>query len=106
MAKSLNSAVSSAIRDTSSLEKFKKGKNLSSGVVFKDQKWIQLSQAFQDTLQIPGIPIGHITLLRGHSDTGKTTALLEASDSASLTFFVVIDGNKYTMSGCIPLWTF
>ena len=82
MAKSLNSTISSAIKGTVDLEKFKKGKNLSSGVVFKEQKWIPLSQAFQDTLQIPGIPIGHITLLRGHSDTGKTTALLEAAVSA------------------------
>ena len=48
----------------------------------KEQSWIPLSQAFQDTLQIPGIPVGHITLLRGHSDTGKTTALLEAAVSA------------------------
>lgn len=31
---------------------------------------------------MPGIPTGHITLLRGHSDTGKTTALLEAAVSA------------------------
>lgn len=82
MAKSVTGAVSSAIKDISGLEKFKKGKNLSANVVFKDQKWIPLSQAFQDTLQIPGIPIGHITLLRGHSDTGKTTALLEAAVSA------------------------
>ena len=28
------------------------------------------------------IPMGHISLLRGHSDTGKTTALLEAAVSA------------------------
>jgi hypothetical protein len=82
MAKSVTGAVSSAIKDISGLEKFKKGKNLSANVVFKDQKWVPLSQAFQDTLQIPGIPIGHITLLRGHSDTGKTTALLEAAVSA------------------------
>jgi hypothetical protein len=82
MAKSVTGAVSSAIKDISSLEKFKKGKNLSTSVMFKDQKWIPLSQAFQETLQIPGIPIGHITLLRGHSDTGKTTALLEAAVSA------------------------
>ena len=82
MAKSLNSAVSSAIKGTVDLEKFKKGKNLSGGVAFKEQSWIPLSQAFQDTLQIPGIPVGHITLLRGHSDTGKTTALLEAAVSA------------------------
>lgn len=79
MAKSLNSTISGAIKGTIDLEKFKKGKNLSAGVVFKEQRWIPLSQAFQDTLQIPGIPVGHITLLRGHSDTGKTTALLEAA---------------------------
>ena len=82
MAKSVTGAVSSAIKDISGLEKFKKGKNLSTSVMFKDQKWIPLSQAFQETLQIPGIPVGHITLLRGHSDTGKTTALLEAAVSA------------------------
>jgi len=78
---SLNSTISSAIKG-GDLEKFKKSKNLQTSVVFKDQRWIQLSQAFQDTLQIPGIPIGHITLLRGHSDTGKTTALLEAAVAA------------------------
>ena len=79
---SLTSTISGAIKGTADLEKFKKGKNLSAGVVFKEQSWIPLSQAFQDTLQIPGIPVGHITLLRGHSDTGKTTALLEAAVSA------------------------
>lgn len=78
---SLNSTISSAIKGVD-LDKFKKSKNLQASVVFKDQKWIPLSQAFQDTLQIPGIPVGHITLLRGHSDTGKTTALLEAAVAA------------------------
>lgn len=81
--KSLNADVSNAIKGTFNLENFKKGKNLSStSVKFKDQAWIPLSKAFQEALQIPGIPIGHITLLRGHSDTGKTTALLEAAVSA------------------------
>ena len=78
----LNSTISSAIKAAPDLEKFKKGKNLAAAVVFKEQKWIPLSQAFQDTLQIPGIPVGHITLLRGHSDTGKTTAMLEAAVAA------------------------
>ena len=39
-------------------------------------------QHFKDVTSIPGIPMGHIVLLRGHSDTGKTTALLEAAVSA------------------------
>jgi hypothetical protein len=78
----INNAVSSAIKGFN-LDNFKKSKNLSStSVKFKTQKWIPLSTAFQDALQLPGIPIGHITLLRGHSDTGKTTALLEAAVSA------------------------
>jgi 2C-methyl-D-erythritol 2,4-cyclodiphosphate synthase len=77
------SSVSDAIKGSFSLDKFKKSKNLSStSVKFKETRWIPLSQAFQDTLQISGIPLGHITLLRGHSDTGKTTALLEAAVSA------------------------
>jgi hypothetical protein len=48
----------------------------------KNQEWIPLSKAFQDCLSIPGLAIGHINLLRGHSDTGKTTALLEAAVTA------------------------
>jgi len=80
---SLNAKLSSAIKSTDfNLDSFKKSKNLSStSIKFKDPKWIPLSPAFQDALQVPGIPIGHITLLRGHSDTGKTTALLEAAVS-------------------------
>jgi hypothetical protein len=55
---------------------------LKQNVKFKEQEWIPLSSAFQDVTSIPGIPMGHIVLLRGHSDTGKTTALLEAAVSA------------------------
>lgn len=66
-----------------SLDKFKKKKNLSNNSVkFKDLQWIPMSEAFRETLHIPGIPLGNIVLLRGHSDTGKTTALLEAAVNA------------------------
>lgn len=83
MAKALNSKIATAIKTEFNLDKFKQSKNLSStSVKFKQQAWIPLSPAFQDALQIPGIPMGHISLLRGHSDTGKTTALLEAAANA------------------------
>jgi hypothetical protein len=36
----------------------------------------------QDALSIPGIPMGHVTIARGGSDTGKTTLLIEAAVSA------------------------
>jgi hypothetical protein len=82
MAKALNQSVGDALKGSFDLDKFIKSKNLSStSIKMKEQKWIPLSQAFQNCLSIPGIPIGHITLLRGHSDTGKTTALLEAAVS-------------------------
>ena len=81
--KGISETAQSAIKKNFSLEKFKKNKGLaSSSIKFKEQRWIPLSKAFQDVTSIPGIPEGHITLLRGHSDTGKTTALLEAAVSA------------------------
>jgi hypothetical protein len=80
--KSLHEAVSAEIKSKFDLSSFKEKKGLRQNVKFKDQSWIPLSQAFQDVTSIPGIPMGHIVLLRGHSDTGKTTALLEAAVSA------------------------
>jgi hypothetical protein len=80
--KSLSEAVSKEIKSKFDLSSFKEKKGLRQNVKFKDQEWIPLSQAFQDVTSIPGIPTGHIVLLRGHSDTGKTTALLEAAVSA------------------------
>ena len=80
--KSLSAAVSSELRSKFDLNSFKSSKGLASKAKFKEQEWIPLSPAFQNIVSIPGIPTGQITLLRGHSDTGKTTALLEAAVSA------------------------
>ena len=77
--KTLSEAVSSELKSGFSLDSFKTKKGLTSSVKFKDQEWVPLSPAFTDVLSIPGIPLGHIVLLRGHSDTGKTTALLETA---------------------------
>ena len=77
--KSLAEAVSAELKSGFNLDSFKNKKGLANNVKFKDQEWIPLSQAFTDVLSIPGIPLGYIVLLRGHSDTGKTTALLETA---------------------------
>jgi hypothetical protein len=79
---SLTSAISEELKKNFDINKFKSQKGLGGNVKFKPQKWIQLSEAFQQTTSVPGIPLGHIVLLRGHSDTGKTTALIEAAVSA------------------------
>ena len=79
---SLTGAVSAELKKDFNLSNFKEKKLLNSNVKHKEQDWIPLSKAFQEVTSIPGIPMGHITLLRGHSDTGKTTALIEAAVSA------------------------
>ncbi len=76
---SLSAAVSAEIKSNFDLNKFKTKKGLDKNVKFKDQQWIPLSPAFQQVSSIPGIPMGHIVMLRGHSDTGKTTAMIEAA---------------------------
>ena len=73
---SLTAAVSKEIKANFNLDKFKEKKLLNGNVKFKEQKWIPLSPAFQEVTSVPGIPTGHIVLLRGHSDTGKTTAMI------------------------------
>lgn len=80
--KSLTEAVSKELKSNFDLKSFKNKKGLDRNVKFKDQEWLPLSSAFSEMTSIPGIPLGHITLLRGHSDTGKTTALIEAAISA------------------------
>ena len=80
--KSLSEAVSSEIQSSFSLDSFKSKKGLTSKAKFKEQEWIPLSKAYQEVTSVPGIPMGHIVLLRGHSDTGKTTALLETAVEA------------------------
>ena len=79
---SLTAAVSAELRSKFDLSNFKNKKGLDKNIKFKEQQWIPLSSAFQEVTSIPGIPMGHIVLLRGHSDTGKTTAMIEAAVSA------------------------
>ena len=74
---SLTAAVSAEMKANFSLDKFKEKKLLNTNVKFKEQRWIPFSKALQESISIPGAPMGHITLLRGHSNTGKTTAMLE-----------------------------
>lgn len=62
------------------LTKFKAKKGFGvENTKYKEQTWIPLSKAWQEATGLPGIPVGHISILRGHSDTGKTTTLLECA---------------------------
>jgi hypothetical protein len=82
-AKNTTQTASDIIKGGFSLDNFKKNKGFSNtSVKFKSQDWIKVSDAFTEVTSLKGIPMGHITLLRGHSDTGKTTLLLEAAVEA------------------------
>jgi len=85
----LAAAVSAELKSNFNLGKFKDKKGLSGNVKFKPQKWVPLSDAYQDVTSVPGIPTGHIVLLRGHSDTGKTTALIEAAENGKAVTVIV-----------------
>ena len=83
---SLSGNIGKAVTGTFSLDKFKKGKNLGqSSSNFKPQAWIKFTEPVSEMLEMPGIPKGHITLVRGHSNTGKTTLLIEAAIEAQKT---------------------
>jgi hypothetical protein len=79
---SLMEAVSKELKSNFDLNKFKEKKSLGGNVKFKEQAWIPFSPAMQDALSIPGIAMGHINIVRGASNTGKTTTSIEAAVSA------------------------
>jgi hypothetical protein len=39
----------------------------------KEMEWIIMPKAYQEALKLPGIPMGRTTMIRGRSDTGKST---------------------------------
>ena len=57
-------------------------KKFSSKEKYKEQKYFDLGEAFQKATGIPGPAMGQINMLLGHSDTGKTTALLKTAVDA------------------------
>ena len=80
--KSIAEAVNSQLKSKFDLNSFKEKKLLNGNVKFKEQQWIPFSEALQRTLSIPGIPMGHISMVRGKSNTGKSTTAIETIVSA------------------------
>lgn len=56
---------------------FKKKFNLTHSVKDKELTWIPLSKAFHDALNLPGFARGYAQIVRGYSNTGKSTAIYE-----------------------------
>lgn len=49
-----------------------------SGNADKKLEWLVMPKGFQDALKIPGIPIGYVTTIVGHSNVGKSTLVNHA----------------------------
>lgn len=64
-----------------SLQDFKKSIG-GEDVPDKPLKWINCSPALQKATGLPGFPMGYVSLARGFSNTGKSTAVCEAIVSA------------------------
>ena len=60
-------------------------KKFSTSAKYKPQRFLDLGENFLDAVGVPGPAIGHLNMFLGHSDTGKTTALIEAAVSAQKT---------------------
>jgi hypothetical protein len=80
--KSLTEAADKELKTAFSLDKFKANKGLASNVKFKEQRWVPFSPALQEALSIPGIPLGHVSMVRGKSNTGKSTTTIEIAVNA------------------------
>ena len=75
----------------------------------KPLQWIPIDDGLKEATGMPGVPKGYVTLFRGYSNTGKSTALMRAIVNAQKMgdFVIIIDtennidvGNKrLTMMG-------
>ena len=64
-----------------SLDNFKK-KIGAEKVPSKPLVWIPIDDALQEATGMPGVPKGYVTLFRGYSNTGKSTALMRSIANA------------------------
>lgn len=60
------------------LDDFLKEQGLNNEPKDKDLTWIPISKAWHDAIKLPGFPRGYVSLVRGFSNTGKSTAFYES----------------------------
>jgi hypothetical protein len=73
--------VSSPKDKLAALKAFKEANGLG-GVKEKELSWFIMPEAYQEATRLPGIPMGYVSAVRGHSNTGKSTIKLELIKAA------------------------
>jgi len=58
------------------VQKFKETNNINKAEK-KPQKWLVLPKAFEDATDVCGIPLNTVSCVKGHTNTGKSTFVLE-----------------------------
>jgi len=91
-------------KKTFSLDNYKKKKNVSS-VASKPLVWIPIDDGLEKATGMPGVPKGYVTLFRGYSNTGKSTALMRSIVNAQKMgeFVIIIDTENNIDEGNIRL---
>lgn len=56
----------------------------------KPMEWLEMPEAFRNSLKIPGIPISYVTTVVGHSNTGKSTLVNHAVVAAQRQGFIPV----------------
>lgn len=97
MAKKSNEVPQNAVRKPTpkkkfSLDNFKK-KIGAEEVPSKPLQWIPVDEGLTEATGMPGVPKGYVTLFRGYSNTGKSTALMRSIVNAQKRgdFPIIID---------------
>jgi len=87
-----------------SLDNYKKKKGVAS-VASKPLKWIPIDDGLTKATGMPGVPIGYVTLFRGYSNTGKSTALMRSIVNAQKMgqFVIIIDTENNIDEGNVRL---
>lgn len=80
-----------------SLDDYKKKKGIED-IPQKPLKWLKCSPALQKATGLPGFPMGYVSLARGFTNTGKSTAVAEAAVAAQksgvLPILINTEGNS------------
>ena len=66
---------------------------------YKPQEWIDMSPAYKQIFNLPGMPVGHMSMVFGRSDTGKSTMAMElaayAQKQGMVPIFIITE-NKFS----------
>lgn len=109
MAKKASNVPSNTVRKptakkTFSLDEYKKKRGATT-VASKPLVWIPIDDGLREATGMPGVPKGYVTLFRGYSNTGKSTALMRGIVNAQKMgeFPIIIDTENNIDEGNVRL---